>query len=57
MTLFNPAHPGEILKDIVFETLGLTVSDAVSHLDINSHLLSEVLNAHTAITPEIAIRL
>lgn len=57
MTMFNPAHPGEILKDLVIESLGLTITDVASHLDISRKTLSKVLNARGAVTPEMAVRL
>lgn len=35
MTMFNPAHPSEILKELIVDALGLTISDAANHLDIS----------------------
>lgn len=57
MALFNPAHPGEILKGLVIESLGLTITDVANHLDISRKTLSKVLNARGSITPEMAVRL
>ncbi|WP_419810866.1 HigA family addiction module antitoxin [Bacterioplanoides sp.] len=57
MTMFNPSHPGEILKELIIESLNLTITDAASHLDISRKTLSKVLNARGAITPEMAVRL
>jgi len=57
MSMHNPAHPGEILKQLVIEPLGLTITDASEHLDISRKTLSKVLNARGAITPEMALRL
>lgn len=57
MTMFNPAHPGEILKELIIDALGLTITDAANHLDISRKTLSKVLNARGAITPEMAVRL
>lgn len=57
MTMFNPAHPGEILKELIIDALGLTITDAANHLNISRKTLSKVLNAHGAITPEMAVRL
>lgn len=55
--MHNPAHPGEILKELVIEPLGLTITDVAEHLNISRKTLSKVLNARGAITPEMAVRL
>lgn len=57
MTMFNPAHPGEILKELIIDALGLTITDAANHLNISRKTLSKVLKARGAITPEMAVRL
>ena len=57
MTMHNPAHPGEILKELVIEPLALTITDVAKHLNISRKTLSKVLNRRGAITPEMALRL
>ncbi len=57
MTMFNPAHPGEILKELVIDSLGLTITDVAEHLDISRKTLSKILNARGSVTPEMAVRL
>ena len=57
MAMFNPAHPGEILKEFVIDSLGLTITDFAKHLDVSRKTLSKVLNAKGSITPEMAVRL
>ena len=57
MTMYNPAHPGEILKELIIDALGLTITDAANHLDVSRKTLSKVLNGRGAITPEMAVRL
>lgn len=57
MSMHNPAHPGEILKELVIIPLGLTITDASEHLNISRKTLSKVLNGRGAITPEMALRL
>jgi addiction module HigA family antidote len=53
----NPAHPGEILKELVIEPMGVTITDVAKHLDVSRKTLSKVLNAKGSITPEMAVRL
>lgn len=57
MLMHNPAHPGEILQELVIKPLGLTVTDVSQHLDVSRKTLSKVLNGRGAITPEMALRL
>jgi len=55
--MHNPAHPGEILKELVITPLELTITSASEHLNISRKTLSKVLNGRGAITPEMALRL
>ena len=57
MRMHNPAHPGEILKELVITPLELTITDASEHLNVSRKTLSKVLNGRGAITPEMALRL
>ncbi len=57
MSMHNPAHPGEILKELVIEPLDLTITDVAKHLGVSRKTLSKVLNAKGSITPEMAVRL
>ncbi len=57
MNMHNPTHPGEILKELVIEPLGLTITDVSAHLGVSRKTLSKVLNSHSSITPEMALRL
>ncbi|MDR6887896.1 MULTISPECIES: HigA family addiction module antitoxin [Variovorax] len=56
-TMFNPPHPGSILREDVLPALGLSVTDAATQLKISRPALSRVLNEHAAISAEMAIRL
>lgn len=55
--MFNPAHPGEIIRELCLEPLELTVTEAAKGLGISRKTLSEILNGHSRISPEMAIRL
>jgi addiction module HigA family antidote len=57
MNMHNPAHPGEILKELLIEPLELTITDVSEHLNVSRKTLSKVLNGRGAITPEMALRL
>jgi addiction module HigA family antidote len=55
--MHSPPHPGEILKELCLEPLGLTVSAAAKALDVSRKTLSSILNRRASITPEMALRL
>jgi addiction module HigA family antidote len=55
--MHHPAHPGEVIRELCLEPLGLTVTDAARALDITRKALSEVLNGRTSVSPAMALRL
>jgi antitoxin HigA-1 len=57
MTMKNPVHPGEILREDVLADLGLSVGEAASRLGISRVTLSRVLHGHARISPNLAVRL
>ncbi|MBK8430644.1 MAG: HigA family addiction module antidote protein [Chloroflexi bacterium] len=57
MQMYNPPHPGEILKELCLEPLGLTITQATEALDVSRKTLSAILNGRAGISPEMAIRL
>ncbi len=57
MRMHNPPHPGEVLKSLCLEPLGLTVTAAAQALGISRKTLSGILNGHVGVSPEMAIRL
>ncbi len=57
MNMHNPPHPGEIIRDLCLEPLGLSVTDAASALGVSRKTLSSILNGRSGISPEMALRL
>jgi addiction module HigA family antidote len=55
--MYNPPHPGEILKEMVFEPLNLSVTEAADRLAMSRVALSRVLNGRAGSSPDLAIRL
>lgn len=55
--MHNPAHPGEVLKAMILEPLGLTITHAADLLKVARKTLSEVVNGHSPITPSMAMRI
>ncbi|MBI4525312.1 MAG: HigA family addiction module antidote protein [Deltaproteobacteria bacterium] len=57
MLMHNPPHPGEVLRKLCLEPLGLTVTEAAKALGVSRKTLSGILNGRAGISPEMAVRL
>ena len=56
MKMFNPPHPGLVIREDVLPDLGLSVTDAASQLGVSRVTLSRVINGRAAISADMAIR-
>ena len=56
MKMYNPPHPGEILKELWLEPLGISITQAANAMGLKRNTLSKIVNGKGKITPEIAIR-
>ena len=54
--MFDPAHPGEIIRDAI-EAKGWTVAVAAARLDVPRNTLSRVLNGRAGVSPRLALAL
>jgi len=57
MKMHNPPHPGEILRELCIEPLGLSITEVAEALGITRKTLSSILNGRSGISPEMAVRL
>jgi addiction module HigA family antidote len=57
MRMHNPPHPGEVIKSLCLEPLGVTVTQAAEALGVSRKTLSAILNGRAGISPEMAVRL
>lgn len=57
MRMYNPPHPGEVLKTLCLEPLQLSVTEAAKALGVSRKTLSAILNGRAGISPEMAVRL
>jgi addiction module HigA family antidote len=55
--LRRPTHPGGILRRHYIEPLSMTVSGLAGVLGVSRKTLSEIVNEHASITPDMALRL
>jgi len=54
MHMFNPPHPGEVLRDYLGKT---SVTSAARHLGVTRPALSRILNGSAGISAEMALKL
>jgi addiction module HigA family antidote len=54
MEMFNPAHPGEVLREAL---AGQNITHVSRHIGVSRVTLSRVLNCRGAVTPEMSLRL
>jgi addiction module HigA family antidote len=57
MGMYNPPHPGEVIREFCVDALNITVTDAAKSLGVTRKTFSALLNAKAGISPEMALRL
>jgi addiction module HigA family antidote len=57
MKMHKPPHPGEVLRELYINPLDLTITAAAEGLGVTRKALSELVNGHTDISRDMAIRL
>jgi addiction module HigA family antidote len=57
MEMHDPAHPGEVIREACLKPLNLTVTAAAEALGVTRKALSDLLNGHSGVSPDMAIRL
>lgn len=53
----TPPHPGEFVRQEILDELGLSVSQAAEALGVRRATLSDLVNSHAALSPEMALRI
>lgn len=55
--MFNPPHPGEIIKEILLFGAGLTTTQLAELLQVTRGTISRIINKHSGISADMAFRL
>jgi len=55
--MHNPAHPGEVLRDLWLEPLGVSITSAAEKLGVSRKTLSKIINGNAGISADMALRL
>ena len=57
MPMFNPPHPGELIRTEIIEPLGLSVTAAAKVLRVSRPALSSLLNGKADLSGDMALRI
>jgi addiction module HigA family antidote len=55
--MHNPAHPGEVLRELYLKPLGVTITQAADALGVTRKHVSALVNRRASVTPDMAVRL
>ncbi|MDD2358324.1 MAG: HigA family addiction module antitoxin [Thiovulaceae bacterium] len=57
MKMFNPPHPGEFIKEVYLEELGVSEREVALKLKVSPSTLNRLIKGTSSLTPEMALRL
>lgn len=55
--MHNPPHPGKVIKRMLIDSTGLSITEVAKNLDVTRVNLSKIINGKSGISPEMAVRL
>jgi len=53
----RPSHPGEFIREEILAELSLSIARAAEILGVRRATLSDLVNCHAALSPEMALRI
>ena len=57
MTMYNPPHPGEFIREVYLDPYDLSIRELAESLDLSPSTISRLINGTSAVSPEMALRL
>ncbi|MBF0633693.1 MAG: HigA family addiction module antidote protein [Nitrospinae bacterium] len=57
MTMHNPPHPGEFIREIYITPYAISVRKVAESLGVSASTFNRLLNGESNISPEMALRL
>jgi len=57
MSMHNPPHPGEFIRETYIEPFGISVRSLAESLGVSPSTLARVVSTRSAVSPEMALRL
>lgn len=57
MSMYNPPHPGEFIREIYLESLNVSHRTVASKLKVSPSTFTRLINGKSNVSPEMALRL
>ena len=57
MAMYNPPHPGEFIKEVYLEPLGVSPRSVALRLKVSPSTFSRLIKGQSSVSPEMALRL
>ena len=57
MEMYNPAHPGKLLKEGYIDELKLSVAEVALKLGVSRKAIYDIINCKAAISPAMALKI
>ena len=57
MSMHNPPHPGEFIREVYLEPLGVSYRTVAANLKVSPSTFSRLINGQSNVSPEMALRL
>jgi antitoxin HigA-1 len=57
MRMADPPHPGEFIREVYLEELGVSSRAVAAKLKVSPSTFSRLLNGRSGVSPEMALRL
>lgn len=57
MSMHNPPHPGEFIRETYIEPFDLSIRQVASNLEVSPSTFNRLLNGDSNISPAMALRL
>ncbi len=57
MTMHNPPHPGEFIRDTYVEPFDISIRSLAESLGVSPSTLTRIVSMRSGISPEMALRL
>ena len=57
MSMYNPPHPGEFIREVYLDELNVSSRTVAAKLKVSPSTFNRLLNGKSSVTPEMAMRL
>ncbi len=57
MTMYNPPHPGEFIKEVYLSPFNISARQAAGKLKASPSTFSRLIKGQNSVSPEMALRL